>query len=198
MFTRQDIENEMRVIEQLQRAGDEGGGGKENIIDILGHGRFGGPFSFHYIDMELCDINLYDYIYNRRVVADMPPFRRNSAAFVLNVASPTTKILNIWTIMQHIAAGLAFIHLHGQVHRDMKPRNGGILQEKFLILVVLYSSARECWKIADFGCTAEATSVHAPTTVMVRGTTSYRAPELLEQPGNFTNKVDIWAMGCIL
>jgi hypothetical protein len=65
-------------------------------------------------------------------------------------------------------------------------------------MVVLYSCSRDCWKIADFGCTAEATSAHARTTVLSRGTTSYRAPELLEEPGNFTNKVDIWAMGCIL
>jgi serine/threonine protein kinase len=176
----------MRAIDQLQGAEDEDGGGKENIIDILGHGRFGGPFSFHYIDMELCDINLHEYIYNRHVVTDMPSFRRNSVAFVDNDASPATKVLNSWTIMQQIAAGLAFIHLHGQVHRDMKPRNGGNLQDKFLMLVVLYSSSRDCWKIADFGCTAEATSAHARTTVMVRGTTSYRAPELLEQTGNFT------------
>jgi serine/threonine protein kinase len=78
--------------------------------------------------MELCDINLHDYIYNnRRVVTDMPSFRRNSAAFVRDNVSVVTKLLNVWTIMQQIASGLAFIHFHSQVHRDMKPRNGGNL-----------------------------------------------------------------------
>ena len=121
----------MRAIDQLTGAGDEDGG-KENIINILGHGRVGGPFSFHYIDMELCNINLHDYIHNNRhVVADMPSFRRNSEAYVTNDASPVTKILNMWTIMQQIAAGLEFIHVHRQVHRDMKPRNGWNLQDKF-------------------------------------------------------------------
>jgi len=115
----------MRAVDQLQGAEDEGGG-KKNIVDILGHGRFGGPFSFHYIDMELCDINLHDYIHNNtNVVTDMPSFRWHSASFVHNNAFSATTILSIWTIMHQIASGLAFIHFHGQVHRDMKPRNGG-------------------------------------------------------------------------
>jgi serine/threonine protein kinase len=31
-----------------------------------------------------------------------------------------------------------------------------------------------------------------------RGTGGYRAPELLLEPSSYTNKVDIWALGCIL
>jgi serine/threonine protein kinase len=34
------------------------------------------------------------------------------------------KLLNIWTIMNHLASGLVFLHSHGHVHRDLKPRNG--------------------------------------------------------------------------
>src|SRR5277367_2905440 len=52
------------------------------------------------------------------------------------------------------------------------------------------------WKIADFGLTSEATS-RAHTTRYARGTPCYRAPELLRE-GLYTNKVDIFAMGCIL
>ena len=43
----------------------------------------------------------------------------------------------------------------------------------------------------------EGTSQHAHTTRYARGTSSYRAPELVKT-GTFTNKVDIWALGCIL
>lgn len=43
----------------------------------------------------------------------------------------------------------------------------------------------------------EGTSQHANTTRFARGTSSYRAPELIKT-GKFTNKVDIWALGCIL
>lgn len=36
-------------------------------------------------------------------------------------------------------------------------------------------------------------------TFMARGTSGYRAPELLVgENGGFNNKVDIWALGCIL
>ena len=46
----------------------------------------------------------------------------------------------------------------------------------------------------------EGTSKHAQTTTSSRGTPGYRAPELVNpySKNTFTNKVDIWAMGCIL
>jgi len=34
-------------------------------------------------------------------------------------------------------------------------------------------------------------------TTSARGTPGYRAPELLKEPASFTNKVDIWSLGCI-
>jgi serine/threonine protein kinase len=48
----------------------------------------------------------------------------------------------------------------------------------------------------------EGSSRRANKTFYARGTNSYRAPELLDcesgQPGEYTNKVDMWAVGCIL
>src|SRR5271155_1059326 len=64
--------------------------------------------------------------------------------------------------------------------------------------VVLYSHQQKTWKIADFGLTVEGSSKKAYTTQFARGTCSYRAPELLRASPTFNNKVDIWAMGCIL
>ena len=53
--------------------------------------------------------------------------------------------------------------------------------------------------MSDFGFSAEGTSSRENATSHARGTSGYRAPELLsEHGGTFTNKVDIWAMGCIL
>lgn len=54
------------------------------------------------------------------------------------------------------------------------------------------------WKIADFGLTAEGNSHKMITTEGQRGTSSYRAPELLKESAKYNNKVDIWAIGCIL
>jgi serine/threonine protein kinase len=67
--------------------------------------------------------------------------------------------------------------------------------------LVLYSQSAGLWKLADFGLMSEATSKQAITTGYGRGTSCYRAPELLnlgDAQSTFTNKVDIWAMGCII
>src|ERR1700685_924605 len=54
------------------------------------------------------------------------------------------------------------------------------------------------WKIADFGLSSEGTSTRRIATQYSRGTTGYRAPELLKEEAAYNNKVDIWALGCIL
>lgn len=46
--------------------------------------------------------------------------------------------------------------------------------------------------------TAEATSKIGRRTRYSRGTENYRAAELLREEAEYTNKVDIWALGCIL
>jgi serine/threonine protein kinase len=68
-----------------------------------------------------------------------------------------------------------------------------------LTSLVLYHHLTQEWKITDFGLTMEGTSQRAFSTTQSRGTTGYRAPELLQQKGfKCTNKVDIWALGCIV
>lgn len=100
-------------------------------------------------------------------------------------------------IMSHITRGVEFIHSRKQVHRDLKPRNSTFSWYQ-QANTVLYSSATNHWKIADFGCTVEGTSSRARSTSLARGTSSYRAPELLTEVAMYTNKLDIWAVGCIL
>jgi calcium-dependent protein kinase len=51
------------------------------------------------------------------------------------------------------------------------------------------------WKLADFGFTSGGTSSQFEHSSLRRGTPGFRAPELLD--GQFSNKVDIWAMGCV-
>lgn len=64
---------------------------------------------------------------------------------------------------------------------------------------MLYCIPDHTWKVADFGLTSEGTSTRHISTEFSHGTPGYRAPELLNSDvANFTNKVDIWAMGCIL
>lgn len=54
------------------------------------------------------------------------------------------------------------------------------------------------WKLTDFGLSAQATSRRHHTTRYSRGTGGHRAPELLQDPGHFSNKVDMWALGCVI
>jgi serine/threonine protein kinase len=52
--------------------------------------------------------------------------------------------------------------------------------------------------VADFGITSEGTSRRDQPTKYARGTASYSAPELVAENPTYTNKVDIWAFGCIM
>jgi serine/threonine protein kinase len=64
--------------------------------------------------------------------------------------------------------------------------------------LVLFSHRDKHWKLADFGTAVKATSKLLHTTRFSRGTSCYRAPELLKEDSRFNNKADMFALGCIL
>jgi cytohesin len=65
--------------------------------------------------------------------------------------------------------------------------------------VVLYSRKSSTWKLADFGISTQGSTSHAITTKDSRGSIGYRASELLaDHKAVYTNKIDIWSMGCVL
>jgi serine/threonine protein kinase len=61
----------------------------------------------------------------------------------------------------------------------------------------LYCHQGNLWKLTDFGISAPALS-KGVTTVLMRGTPCYRAPELFKEVARFTDKIDLCALGCIL
>lgn len=64
---------------------------------------------------------------------------------------------------------------------------------------MLYSLRSSVWKIVDFGLTSKGTTTGPVATEQGRGTTGYRAPELLSESNlSFNKMVDIWSLGCIL
>ena len=105
-----DALKEVRAIESLSANGKH-----TNLIHILKHGQFS---EVYYIDMEICEGNLEEFIKGNNPqmfeAALNPLFSRMDAA----------KAVTIWNIMEQIASGLCFIHACGEVHRDVKPRNG--------------------------------------------------------------------------
>src|SRR5271170_4748635 len=126
------VESETRILLELHRAGDHG-----NIINILGHGWRPKPHSYFYIDMNLCDSNLHDYIYGTRLVEITQASLENnqSPVYTPRECPLLTKLRNTWAIMAHISDGLTFIHINGQVHRDLKPRNGSFTLELRMVLI---------------------------------------------------------------
>merc|ERR1712113_700743 len=86
-----------------------------------------------------------------------------------------------------VAEGVAF--LHGQsppfVHRDLKSLN-----------VVLDFALNV--KLCDFGLTQSMEKTHLSRRDNEGGSPRYMAPELFDSKGKITEKVDIWALGCLI
>lgn len=100
----------------------------QNIIEILDHGWIKSYFNFYYIDMELCDLSLRDYIdyhqLKKESFFDANTMQATTPVFTQRHRTVLEKFQNMWMIGLHIARGLEFMHAHKQVHRDLNPRNG--------------------------------------------------------------------------
>ena len=109
LLNREEIENEKRAIKKLY-----GRHAHENLVKVLRLGTLV-KSSIYFIDMELCDLNLNDYIY---------PKGETQVSIPRLVETPSSlKVEQIWNIMNQIANGLTFIHSQTEIHRDLKPSN---------------------------------------------------------------------------
>lgn len=90
---------------------------------------------------------------------------------------------HIKSFMLQILDGLAYIHRNWIVHRDIKP--GNILLDE-----------NKCLKISDFGL---ARNFGSPGRAMSHQAVTrwYRPPELLFGAKNYGAAVDMWSVGCI-
>ena len=90
----------------------------------------------------------------------------------------------LYKIILDIISGLKYIHDKKIVHRNLKPEN--ILIDKYYTI-----------KIGDFGIVNQLTKINKSENIKWENNLNYFAPELLSGD-KYTNKTDIWALGCVI
>jgi len=85
------------------------------MVAVWQHGEL--DSEHYFLDMEMCDMDLSEYI--SRCSRLTPPDINLDTERKTNERFWSTT----WNIMADITNGLAYIHHHGEVHRDLKPQN---------------------------------------------------------------------------
>ncbi|TMW57369.1 hypothetical protein Poli38472_003294 [Pythium oligandrum] len=89
----------------------------------------------------------------------------------------------IMRIFIQIALALAYLHDHGVLHRDLKPKN-------------ILLDAQGVVKLTDFGVSRSLKhTMDAAETII--GTPTYMSPELMDNLP-YDGKSDVWGLGCVL
>ena len=117
---------------------------------------------------EYCDCNLFQFIENYR----------KQKMYISEM-----KIRNI---IYQIVCGVKYLHSCNIMHRDLKPEN---------ILIIINNNLI---KIADFGTAKEIPDFKNNSLTDYVCTRWYRAPECTLKSTNYNEKIDVWAIGCIM
>ena len=114
-----------------------GQGTHPHIVNVLRIGELCNT-SYMFIDMELCDLSLVEYIHCTKPREAVP-------TFYIKDQPPPMRALQIWTVMLHIAKGVKYLHQKQIVHRDLKPANGYSYLTKHLVNEQFFTLARTAY-----------------------------------------------------
>lgn len=125
------VESELRTTEQLSKDCHP------NIVQVLVHrpvlddGHLPYWNSLYFLDLELCDINLSEYlkgaepkIYRYAAWARPNIHRVHGLSDWVMVMEQNDAVFFIVALMQQLLSALSFIHSKDLVHRDLTPSNG--------------------------------------------------------------------------
>jgi serine/threonine protein kinase len=105
------VKDEMEAIRKVIRKGSH-----VHIVEVLDLGQLPNS-TMYFIDMELCDMKLNNYIHTPTPPSESLPY------FIKDGPAPL-KALQVWNIMKQIASGIQYMHSLSLIHRDLKPANG--------------------------------------------------------------------------
>ncbi|NXB69873.1 E2AK1 kinase, partial [Donacobius atricapilla] len=143
-----------------------------------------------HIQMQLCEISLWDWIADRN-----KRYSKRSE----DTSSPYHLVDVRWTmkIFQEVAEGVCYIHSMGVMHRDIKPRNIFLHGPDHQVKIGDFGLACKdlLWDDADQWFQTERINGLAHTSGV--GTCLYASPEQL-QGSHYDFKCDMYSMGVIL
>jgi eukaryotic-like serine/threonine-protein kinase len=90
-------------------------------------------------------------------------------------------------VVRRVAEGLSAAHLHGVVHRDVKPSN-----------IYLPAGSLANAKLIDFGVARRRLDPHITESGLLVGTLAYMSPEQASGDPNVEPASDIFSLGCVL
>lgn len=128
-------------------------------------------------------IKCYDVIEHHNIVYIVMEYCRGGDLSQL-LKNNYMKEINIKYYFKQIIDGMKFLHEKNIIHRDIKPKN------------ILISDDKKTIKICDFGF-AKQYDINMKRVSTVCGSPLYMAPEIYQKTG-YTNSADVWSLGIIL